>query len=43
VQIVEKGSPDWIVAEDGVSKADKVTICLGADGELILTGRSKAG
>ena len=35
VEIVEQGSPRRIVVEHGVSKADDITVYVGADGELI--------
>jgi len=43
MQIVEKGSPRRIVVEHGVSKADDVAACVGADGVLIQPRRTEAG
>jgi hypothetical protein len=43
MQIVEKGPPDRIVSEDDVGEADHVASGHGADGELIVPGRSEAG
>jgi hypothetical protein len=42
MQIVEQGSPFWIVSKDGVSEPDDGSMKVSADGELVDPRRPEA-